>query len=396
MKTFDLNSIQQAIRSYKFDGWLFYDFHGNDKISLSILNVSSDPAQYNRWFYYVPARGIPVKILHSFDLNLLDHLPGRKQVYFSWQELEDKLKLCFKPKQKIAVQYSPRNAIPYLSRLDAGTFELLKSFKIKPVSSANLVQLCEARLTKGQVNTHINAAKLLHSINKKSVQFIKKQINDHLEINDCIIQDFIVKQLEKNGLIFDRKPKVACGTNTGNPHYVPVEKKPDPIFPGKLLQLQISGKLKEERSVYAVISWVYYLDKNVPEKLQQIFAVISEARDLAVDNIDNAIKKGKKIQGWKIDDDVSKFLTEAGYKQYILHNTGHSLGTNLYGNGANIDNLETKEDRELIAGTCFTIEPGLYFSDYGMQTGINLYIDNEGTHVYTQPVQQEIIPILTD
>ncbi len=394
MQTFDLNSIQKAIDEYQLNGWLFYDFQGSDPISRSILKITSDPAQNKRWFYFIPAKGVPIKILHSFDLNLLDHLPGRKEVYFGWREIENNLKKCFKEKQKIAIQYSPKNAVPYISRMDAGTYELLKSFKIKPVSSADLVQLFEARLTKAQLNTHINAAKLIYSIKNDSIKFIKNQIKNHLEVNEFIVQKFIMNELVKNGLIFSTKPQVAVGPNSNDPNYLPSESKLRPLYPGQILQYHISAKLKEKKSVYADISWVYYIGDSVPEKIKQIFSTICQARDLAVQTIDKNIKKGNIVKGWRIDELVRKSLAEAGFGSYILHRTGHSVGIDLNANGANIDNLETKEDRALVHGTCFTIEPGIYFSDYGIRTGINVFIDNEGAHVYTQPVQNEIIPLL--
>jgi len=394
MKTFDLNSIQKAITDYKLDGWLFYDFQGSDPISRSILKITSDSDQHNRWFYFVPAKGIPLKIVHSFDLNLLDHLPGRKEVYFGWKEMEDKIGSCCVPNQSVALQYSPKNAVPYISRIDAGTFELLKSYKVKLVSSADLVQIFEAQLTKTQFNTHISAAKVIYNTLQITIDFIKSHIDNHLEINESITQKFIAEELVKNGLIFSRKPLVAVGKNTKDPNYMPSSNKLFPLYRGQVLQLQIAAKLKEERSVYADISWVYYLGDTVPKKIQTVFNTIREARDMAIQYIDNNIKKGKCIKGWKVDDIVRKYFIETGYDSYFIHRTGHSLGTELFANGANLDNLETKEDRALIQDTCFTIEPGIYFSDYGMRTGVNICIDSQGAHVYTQPVQEEVKAIL--
>jgi Xaa-Pro dipeptidase len=394
MPNFDLRTIQKAIKDTKLNGWLFYDFHGSDPIGKRILNLSLDINHTRRWYYYIPAQGVPVKLVHSIERDVLDHLPGKKIVYLGWQEMEDKLRTVFKIGDKIAVQYSPKNAIPYISRMDAGTFELLKSFKVKLLSSADLVQKFEACLTQFQLNTHINAAKLLNNIVQKTFQIIKQKIGAHEEINEFIIQQFMIDELKNRGLYYDQAPIVAANQNSGNPHYTPSQENNSPIYPGSLIQLDIWAKENNDNAIYADISWVGYVGNVVPDEQMKIFNIIKTARDRAVDFIDISIKSNKIIYGWQVDDIARNIINDAGYGSYFLHRTGHSIGRDLHANGVNIDNLETKDERKIIPGTCFSIEPGIYFSKYGMRTEIDVYVDENGAHVFTQPVQENIVAIL--
>jgi Xaa-Pro dipeptidase len=394
MQVFDLNKIQKALSDYNLDGWLFYDFHGNDPIGKTILKLSLAETQTRRWYYYIPAMGVPIKIVHSIERAVLDHLPGKKQVYLGYQEMENKLSKIFKQGEKIAVQYSPKNAIPYISRMDAGTFELLKSFNIRLKTSADLVQLFEARWSQSQLSTHMNAAKHLYQIVHDTFTMIREKITNHEEINEYIAQEFMISQITDYQLSSDGPPIVASGINSGNPHYMPTGIRNTPIYPKTILQLDIWAKEKTEHAVYADISWVGYIGERVPEEYHKHFHVIREARDQAISFIDQSIKSGNKIGGWQVDDVARGIIRDAGYGSYFLHRTGHSIGREVHANGANIDNLETKDERLIIPHTCFSIEPGIYFSEYGMRTEVDVFVDEEGAHVYTQPLQQKIIPIL--
>jgi Xaa-Pro aminopeptidase len=394
MARFNLAAIQKALSEIKLDGWLFYDYRGSDPLSRIILNLTGDIPRTRRWFYFIPTQGVPVKIVHSIEREVLDSLPGKKLVYVGWMEMENELNNLFKENQKIALQYSPKGAIPYVSRLDAGIFELLKSFKIKPVSSADLLQLFEARWTEGQLNTHKNAARLLHEIIQKTFRYIGRKIKSHEEVTEYMVQKYVMIELKKKGLIFDHPPQVAAGKNSGIPHYFPTETRSDPVFPGSVVQLNVWGKEKNESAVYAVIAWVGYTADKVPPELEEKFALICNVRDLALGHIDKSIKNKKPIHGWEIDDLVRSHLKKAGYNSYFLHRTGHSIGRQVNDTGTNIDNLETRDERQIIAKTCFSIEPGLYFSDYGMRSEINVFVDEKGAHVFTTPVQDKIHPIL--
>jgi Xaa-Pro dipeptidase len=394
MHAFDLNTIQQALTDYKLNGWLFYDFHGSDPIGKTILRMSLEETQTRRWYYYIPAMGVPVKIVHSIERSILDHLPGKKLVYLGYQEMENKLGSIFKKGDKIAVQYSPKNAIPYISRMDAGTFELLKSFNIRLKTSADLVQLFEARWSQAQLSTHKKAANLLYQIIRDTFLMIREKITNHEEINEYIVQQFMIAYMNEHDLYFDHPPIVAVGVNSGNPHYAPTEIQHAPIYPKSIIQLDIWAKEKSEHAVYADISWVGYIDDIVPEEYAKLFKIIKNARDQAVAFIDQSLKSGNDIGGWQVDDIARAIIREAGYGSYFLHRTGHSIGREVHANGANIDNLETRDERKIVSQTCFSIEPGIYFPEYGMRTEIDVYVDEKGAHVYTQPLQQEIIALM--
>jgi Xaa-Pro aminopeptidase len=394
MSNFNLSQIRKTLASRKIDGWLFYDFQGSDPIGRKILNLAPQQLQASRWYYYIPAQGVPVKLLHSFDRDALEHLPGKKEVYLSWQEMEDKLRRLFKVGENIAIQYSAKNAVPYLARIDAGTYELLKSFKIILISSGELIQLFNTRWTSGQLNMHINAAKNLYDIVDKTFRMINRKIHQHKELNELIVQKYIIRELKSRGLVFQQAPQVACEKNGGNPHYYPSPQNFAPIYPGSLIQIKLGAKERSENAVYAIISWVGYMGDSVPAKYTEIFKVICMARNKAIEFLDNSLKSKKRISGWQVDETVRDVFKANGYENYFLHRSGHSIGTEIFSSGANIDNYETRDEREIMHNTCFTLEPGLYFSEYGMRSGINVYVNEKGAHIYTQPLQDEIIAII--
>ena len=394
MARFNLNAIQKTLTDFKLNGWLFSDYRGNDPLGKRILNLSNHVRHTRRWYYFIPQSGVPMKIVHSIERDILDSLPGKKIVYMGWQEMEAKLKSLFNPGARIAVQYSPNNAIPYVSRLDAGTYELLHSFKLKLISSADLLQLFVAKWTDSQLNTHKNAARQLYEVVENTFRYVKRKVKGHQEINELKTQKYVMTEIKRRGLIFDHVPIVAVGKNSGIPHYYPSPDRNDPVYRGSLLQLNLWAKEKGESAVYAIIAWVGYIGDQVPAEYSEKFKLICDARDSAVKYIDSAMKKGKAIHGWEVDEMVRNHLAEQGYDSYFLHRTGHSIGRQVHDTGVNIDNLETRDERQIIAKTCFTIEPALYFSDYGMRTEINVFVDSKGAHVYTQPIQTEIVPIL--
>jgi Xaa-Pro dipeptidase len=394
MPGFDLTAIQRALNATKIDGWLFYEFQGNDPIAQSILNIPDDKTQTRRWWFYIPQRGVPIKLVHGIERDILDHLPGKKEVYLSWQEMEEKLEKIFKGGGKVAIQYSPRNAIPSISKIDAGTFELLKSFHLDLITSAGLVQQFEACWTPAQLSMHINVAKQLSDIINKTFKLIKRKIEHHEEVNEYIVQRYVMNEIKSRSLVSDYPAIVSTGKNSGNPHYYPAKNRCAPIYPGSIVQLNLSAKERNEQAVYAVVAWVGYVGYEIPEEYSYVFAVIRDTRNQVIDYLEKAVKAGKKFYGYQVDELARTLVKAAGYESYFLHRTGHSIGKELNAHGVNIDSLETRDDREIIAGSCFSIQPGLYFSDYGMRSEINVYVAEDSIHIYTQPLQQEIVPIL--
>jgi len=392
---FDLNAIKKALVEENIDGWLFYDYQGSDPIGRRILNLRRDDIQSRRWFYMIPANGVPVKLVHSIEKDALDHLPGKKLVYLSWQELHAQLSILLDSVNKIAMQYSPKNRIPSLAKVDAGMVELIKSYKKRIHTSANLVQYFEARLDSKQLNSHIFVANFLRQLIDEVFGFIRQRVNDQQLVNENDVQNFIKKRLEEKELISSRVPLVATGLNTSNPHYTPIDRGSIAIKRGQLVQIEIWAKEQHDYAVYANTCWIGYVEESVPDNLSRIFNIVRSARDKALYTIDQAMKKKKIVHGWQVDNQVRKLIEDAGYGDYFIHRSGHSLGTELYGYGANLDNLESKDERKIIPQTCFSVEPGIYLKEYGMRSHLNVYVNENGATVYGQPLQDKIIPVLS-
>lgn len=394
MPKFNLIKIQKALLKNGNDGWIFYEYQNSDPIGRKILQISTKLNAVMRWFYYIPVEGIPVKIVHSLENEILDHLPGKKEVYLYWQEMELQLKKLFKGGENIAAQYSPHSVQPQISKLDAGTFELLKSNKIKIVSSANLIQQFNARWTNAQLNMHKNAAKKIQHILFESFKMIKQKIKNHEEINEYIVQQYILTEMDSNNLICLAKPVVACGKNSGNPRYTPTEAKHDALYPGSIMRLVLYAKEHQEKAVHAKIGWTAYVGEQIPEEYAKNFGILTKARDRVLTYITQSIISNKKLYGWQVDDFVRESIAKDGYDSYFLHKTGNSLGEDLNAYGAHPDNIESRDDREIINNIGFTIGPGLYFSDYGLCSEISVFINKNGAQVYTKPLQQKIVSIL--
>ncbi len=393
MRKFNLNAIQKSLLELKIDGWLFYDFMGSDSIGRSILGISSKEKNNRGWYYYIPYQGAPSKLVHGIESKIFDHLPGKKEVYIDRREMIEKLHSLFKAGQKIALQYSPYNAIPTISKIDAGTFELLKSFKLNLISSGDLIQQFDACLSKIQLNTHINVSKELDEVLKKALQYIKHKVQKHQEITELSLQKFLKKQIKAHGLVTDMEPVVATGDNTANPHYSTGETNNSPIHVRRLVQLTFCAKEKKDDAVYSSISWVAYIGDEVPPEYQNNFKIVKNCRDKMMEFIDQSLKRKKKIRGWEVDDFTRKYVEKEGLIGNFLHRSGHSLGISCYAHAVNLDNLETKDDRQIIPGLCLSISPGVYFADYGMKTEINIHTDSKGVRLSTKSIQNEIYHI---
>jgi Xaa-Pro dipeptidase len=399
-------AIQAALRESKLDGWLFYDFRMSDPLSYRILKLEQKGITTRRWFYYVPATGEPVKLVHSIERDKLDNLPGRKIVFLPWKGLHIVLRETLVGNSKgsrrsikrIAMQYSPDNSIPYISRVDAGTVELIRSFGIEVVTSADLVQRFEAVWTSEQREMHIEAANKIHQIILQAFNEIGRRIRAGEPTNEYDIQQFIMRRYEEEGMTCDNEPPiVAVNANSANPHYEPTSKQSAPIKKGDFVLLDVWAKLKRPSAVYADQTWTGYVGESVPEEHVRIFNIVKEARDRATQFVRESIRAGKIIRGADVDDVSRGVITRAGYGKEFIHRTGHSIGEEVHGNGANIDNLETKDSRHIMARTCFSIEPGIYLENrFGVRSEIDVYVGDRDIEVTGQPIQTEVIPILAN
>lgn len=416
-----VKEIQAALREAGFDGWLFYDFRGSDPLAYRILKLDAHGITTRRWFYYIPATGEPVKIVHSIERDKLDQLPGRKLVYLPWQQLHQFLRDTLTgggrgplvhtqrgnlrvyarrdipgKSNRIAMQYSPNNDIPYMSRVDAGTIELLRSFGVTPVASADLVQRFEAVWTPAQLQMHVEASDKIHRIIMEAFDEIARRIRANEPTNEYDIQQFMVRRYEEEGLMSDNEPPIiAVNANAANPHYEPTRDIHAPIKRGDFVLFDVWAKLKKPGAVYTDQTWTGYVGESVPAEYTRIFNIVRDARDSAVKFVQESMRAGRPIKGADVDDMSRGVITRAGYGAQFLHRTGHSIGEEVHGNGANIDDLETRDARRIIPDTTFSIEPGIYLEGkFGVRSEIDVHVTERDAMVTGQPIQTEVIAIL--
>ncbi len=391
---FVLEKVQHEITREGIDGWLFYDFQGLDPIARRILSIDPHAHLTRRWFYLIPNQGNPKKLVHKIEPFVLDHVPGETLFYAGWRELEQGLKKMLKELQRVAMHYSPKNAIPYISRVDGGTLELVKTTGVKIYSAADLIQQFDAVWTQDQLKSHIYAAKTLRSIVDQTFGYIAKMVSSNKKISEFDTQQFILEQFKAKGLHGDGAPIVATGPNSGNPHYSPQKDRARIISEGELVLIDIWAKEKKENAVYADITWTGFVGKKVPEQIESVFQIVRGARDAAFQKVQSAFDTHQMIKGSELDDVARSYIQDHGYGDAFIHRTGHNIGVAVHGNGANIDHFETDEQRKLIHGTCFSIEPGIYLKEFGIRSEIDVFIGDDQVHVYGQPIQTSVIPIM--
>jgi Xaa-Pro aminopeptidase len=388
--------IQHAVRAAKLDGWLFYDFRHSDPLAYRILQLDENMPVSRRWFYYLPANGEPVKLVQSIEQFKLDDLPGRKVVFRGWKELHGALKETVGGKKRIAMQYSPMNDVPYISRVDAGTIELVRSFGAEIVSSAELVQQFEAVLGPAQLQTHRDASEKLHGIIQEAFGEIGRRVRAGEPMTEHDVQQFMMRRFGEEGM--DEEPMiVAVNANSADPHYFPTADRNSAIRRGDFVLIDSVTKMKTPpHAICTDQTWTGYVGESVPEEYVRIFNVVREARDAAVDFVRTNVRAGKPIRGADVDDVSRGVITRAGFGEQFTHRTGHSIGEEGHGNGVNIDNFETRDSRRITPGVCFSVEPGIYLpGKFGVRSEIDVYVAKDDIEVTGQPIQTVVIPILT-
>jgi Xaa-Pro dipeptidase len=389
----DIKAIQAELRTSKLDGWLFCDHHHRDPIAERILGLDANTLETRRWFYFIPSRGEPRKLVHRIESGALASVEGRQQEYSSWQELHKGLRKLLAGSRKIAMQYSPENNIPYIGLVDAGTVELVRKLKKKVVSSANLVQKFEAAWTPEQLESHLEAGRIVDRITQEAFERAAAFVREAKPLTEYELQQWIMEQFRARGLSTAEPPIVAVQPNNGNPHYEPKAGASRPIRAGDLLLLDIWAKCKRPGSVYYDITWMGYLGERVPDAYAKIFRIVREARDRAVECVQDAAARGRAIHGWEVDRAARETIRKAGYAKNFVHRTGHSIGQEVHGNGANMDGLETRDDRKIIPRTCFSVEPGIYLPEFGIRSEVNVYVGEHEARV-TGAIQKEILALL--
>lgn len=385
--------IQQELAKTGLDGWLFYDFHNRDPIAYRILGLEFGKFTSRRWFYLIPRSGEPVGLVSAVEAGKLDKLPGQKRVYRSWRELGEHLRALLDGLSVVAMQYSPRGDIPYVSLVDAGTVELVRASGVEVVSSASLVQAFEAVLSPEQLASHRLAGEKIHRIKDESFLLVREKVRRGEEITPYDVQQFILKRYDEEGLTCQGEyPIVGINEQPADPHFSPTPENARPIKVGDTLLLDLWAKLNKPDAVFYDITWCAFVGENPPPKYQEIFQIACRARDAALSLVQKRLAQGEALAGFEVDNAAREVIEEAGYGQYFIHRTGHSIGVEVHGNGANLDNLETRDDRPLVPGLCFSIEPGIYLpGEMAVRTEINVAIDHQGVPQVYGPVQRELI-----
>jgi Xaa-Pro aminopeptidase len=388
----NIQAIQTALREQKLDGWLFYDILHRDPIAYRVLGLNHVLAK-RRWFYLIPATGEPRKLVHRIEAATLDSLPGEKILYAAAEELEKNLKKLIGRAKKVAMQYSPNNSIPYISLVDAGTVELIRSQGCKVMSSADLVQQFEAVWTPEQLASHRAAGRVIDAITQAAFSEAARRVSANESFTEFDLQEWILGQFRANGVVSDSAPIVAVGPHSGDPHYEPQQGTSSRVRRGDFLLLDIWAKTSAPNSVYYDITWTGFLGAKIPPKYAKIFSIVRDARDAAADFVLENVRAGHAIQGWQVDRAAREVIRKAGFAKYFVHRTGHNIGQEVHGAGANMDGLETRDIRRVIPHTCFSIEPGIYLPEFGVRSEVNVYV-GDGAAEVTSPAQTEILKLL--
>jgi Xaa-Pro aminopeptidase len=391
----DVAAVQSALAADGIDGWLLYDFRGLNPIAAELTGVAHQEGHLasRRWYYLIPAHGQPRGLVHSIERNTLAHLPGTIERYAGREQLVDGLRTLVSGLRRVAMEYSPDCAIPYISRVDAGTIELIRQTGVEVVSSGDLVQRFAAVWDDRAIDTHRQASEKLYRIKDRAFDEIRRRLADGVATTEYDIQEQMSGWFRDEGLVSDSPPNVSAAGNAGNPHYLPTAADHRAIRPEELVLLDLWGKLDRPGAVFADITWVGYTGARAPDRQIRVFEAVRAARDAAVALVQRAVAAGQELRGWQVDRAASSVLRSAGYGAQILHRTGHSLGEAVHGNGVNMDDYETHDDRRLLVGTGFTIEPGLYFDDFGVRSEINMIVGNREAAV-TGALQDAIVTLV--
>jgi Xaa-Pro aminopeptidase len=392
---FDLQAVQAAIGELGLDGWLLYDFRGLNVLARRVLEIPTEAILSRRWFYFIPVRGEPRKLVHRIEPHALDALPGAARQYLRWQELEVSVAGLLTGCKRLAMEYVPRNANPYVSRVDAGTVDLVRSCGVEVVSSGDLVQRFEACWDDEQWQMHLEAAKHTRSAYDVAFGFIAERVRAGKPPRETEVQQRILEHFTRHGMVCDHPPIVGVGPHSGDPHYAPGPESDSVVAPGEFVLIDLWAKLDKPRAVYSDLTWTGFVGDSVPEKYTAIFNIVAKARDAAIERVRSAFRERTPLQGWQVDRAARDVVEQAGHGQAFCHRTGHSIGQETHGNGANMDDLETHEERRVLPRTCFSVEPGIYLPEFGVRSEVNVFVDaGSQVHVTGGEPQTAVVPIL--
>ncbi len=392
----DIIRIQQALQSEQLDGWLFYDFRKSNPVAYQVLSLSQDEMHTRRWLYFVPAEGTPTALVSAVEAHVLNALPGAKLVFRTWQEMQAHLRNILPPGTRVAMEYSPQNAIPYISRVDAGTIELIRSLGVEVMSSADISQRFVAELSEGQIETHREAGRRLMTVKDRLFAEIGNHLRSGVEMDEYQVQQRFLLLMREAGVVPPEPPLVAVNGNASNPHYTPSMTESHPIQRGDLILFDFWARLPQDDAIMGDYTWMAFAGtaEEIPERQREVFEIVRRARDTGIAFIRERLAAGERVEGRQVDDIVRAVIVKAGYGDYFIHRTGHNIGTEDHGNGANIDNYETQDMRALLTNTCCSIEPGIYLPEFGVRSEVDLLILEKDAEVTGVPAQDAIVALL--
>jgi len=385
----NLENIQREIRNQKLDGWLFFDHHRRDPLAYRVLGIAPTATPTRRWYYMILAEGEPRGLVHRIEQGVLGALPGERIAYSRWTEQVEGLRRLTAGLRKVAMQYSPLCAIPYVAMVDAGTVELVRSLGVEVGSSAELIQAFEARWTPEALETHLEAGRRVDRVRAEAFDLIRERTRNGAPLQEIEVKRFVLAGFARAGMVTDHGPIVGVNANASNPHYEPTEEETTPIRAGDWVLLDMWAKLDRPGAVYYDITWTGFCGDTPSEEMRKVFAIVTGARDAGIERVQSAVAAGQTLRGWEVDDTVRWVIESGGYGPYFTHRTGHSIGQEVHGNGANMDNLETHDERRVTPWTCFSIEPGIYLETFGVRSGINMFV-GEGEARVTGEIQREM------
>ncbi len=388
----DLGHIQEALRAAHLDGWLFFDHHRRDPLAYRILAIPAEVSATRRWYYFIPATGDPRKLVHKIESGSLDSLPGSKQSYSSWSDQKGKISELLAGAATVAMQYSPLCAIPYVSMIDAGTFELVAETGVNIVSSADLVQQFDSLWTAAQLDMHLEAGRRVDLARREAFEFVGEQHRIRERVTEYQVKQFMCRRFAELDLTHDHGPTVAVNANASDPHYEPSEARSSPIIPGDVLLIDCFAKLNLPSSVYYDITWTAFCGDLPPDQVKNVFAIVRNARKAASRLVMERVASGEMLAGYEVDDAARGAISERGFEDYFVHRTGHSIGEEVHGTGANMDNLESHDVRRIVPGSCFSIEPGIYLPKFGIRSEINMFVKQDAA-IITGEEQENLLAI---
>jgi len=390
-----IGRIQEELRRAGLGGWLLYDFHNRDAIAYRVLGLDFGKFTSRRWFYFIPAQGQPVRLVSKVEPTKLDALPGEKRTYLSWRELHQALRELLGGAGKVALQYSPQANIPYVSTVDGGTVDLIRSLGVEVASSADLVQTFDALLGEEGYRSHVEAGAHVQKIKDEAFAAIGAALRAGKTLTQYDVQQLILRRFGEEGLTCKgENPIVGCGEQPADPHFEPTPQNSRPIKRGDTLLIDLWAKLDRPGAIFYDITWCGFVGKEPPAKYVRIFEVVRDARDAALAFVQDGFRAGRPVHGWEVDDACRAVVEKAGFGRYFIHRTGHSIGEEVHGNGVNIDNLETRDERLLVPGICFSIEPGIYLEgEMAVRSEIDVFITPSGRVDVSGEMQRDLILI---